>query len=263
MRRPINFFVLLAMVSTVVFFSSCESESERGNARLQIWLTDNPGDFDQVNVDIKGVQVHSSSNENEGPWTELDTDGGVINLLELTNGFETLLADQEIPSGRVSQIRLVLGENNTVMVDSTTHDLVVPSGSQSGLKVQIHENLLEGVTYKIVLDFDVARSVVKTGASTYILKPVLRTIIEAESGAIKGIVEPAESTPAVFAIQDGDTITSAFTDVEGNFLLRGIPEGIYTVTFEPTAGYAKLQVEEVSVETGGVTDMGTVSLPQQ
>src|SRR5690606_28017665 len=108
-----------------------------------------------------------------------------------------------------------------------------------------------------------ARSVVKTGASTYILKPVLRTIIEAESGAIKGIVEPAESTPAVFAIQDGDTITSAFTDVEGNFLLRGIPEGIYTVTFEPSAGYAKLQVEDVSVETGGVTDMGTVSLPQQ
>ncbi len=52
---------------------------------------------------------------------ELGTNQGIYNLLEFVNGQDTLIVDEDIPSGYISQIRLVLGENNTVMVDSVVH----------------------------------------------------------------------------------------------------------------------------------------------
>jgi hypothetical protein len=44
-------------------------------------------------------------------------------LLDFVNGEETVLVTDDIPSGMLSQIRLVLGDNNTVMADSVVYDL--------------------------------------------------------------------------------------------------------------------------------------------
>ena len=40
---------------------------------------------------------------------------GLYNLMDLTNGRDTILADAEIPQGSISQIRLILGENNFII----------------------------------------------------------------------------------------------------------------------------------------------------
>ena len=42
--------------------------------------------------------------------------------------------------------------------------LTTPSAQHSGLKLNVHAELTEGITYKILLDFDAVRSVVKTGS---------------------------------------------------------------------------------------------------
>lgn len=252
---------LTIVTALVVLFISCDSENEAQRARLEVWLTDGPGDFEEVNVDLAGVEIHAAENENQGPWMELDAREGVINLLEFTNGFDTLIASDEIPSGKISQIRLVLGENNTVKVAGNFYDLTIPSGATSGLKLQVHETLNEGVVYKILLDFDVARSVVQAGTGAYLLKPVVRVITEAETGAIKGIVDPAAATPAIYALAGDDTVATTYSDANGRFLLRGVPEGDYRVTFEPNEDFEKRQTD-VSVTTGEVTDVGTVSFSE-
>ena len=242
------------------FLIACESEPK--NARLQVWLTDAPGDYDEVNIDIEGVQIHSSENDNGSGWTTLDVNAGVYNLLEFTNGMELLLAEKEIPAGKISQIRLILGDNNTLKIGSDIFDLSVPSGQQSGLKLQVHETLTDGVTYKILLDFHVAKSIHQTGNGQYKLKPVINAVTEAQSGAIKGVVNPIESTPAIFAITaEDDTVGTTYADETGHFLLRGIPAGTYKVTFEPGEDYQKSQKEGVEVQTGVVTDVGTVEVP--
>lgn len=253
-----NLVKLVVAASALIFFAACESDEK--NARLQVWLTDAPGDYQEVNVDIQGVEIHTSENDDGKGWTSLAVNSGVYNLLELTNGLDTLLAEKEVPAGKVSQIRLKLGNNNSVRVDGQVFDLATPSSQQSGLKLSVHETLAEGVTYKILLDFDVARSIVKAGNGSYTLKPVIRTVAEAQSGAIKGVVDPAASTPAVYAITGDDTVATTYANEAGQFLLKGVPAGTYKVTFAPNADYSSTLKDGVSVTTGNVTDMGTIRI---
>ena len=66
--------------------------------------------------------------------------------------------------------------------------------------------------------------------------------------------------PAVFAIVADDTVASAYADATGKFLIRGVPEGTYTVGFSPKAGFDPWHIDNVFVVTGNVTDLGTVTV---
>lgn len=256
----LNFLKVLALVAGFGILVSCESEER--NAKIEVWLTDAPGDYQEVNVEVEGVEIHASETDNGNGWKSLDVDDQVINLLDLTNGKDTLLGSAEIPAGKISQIRLKLGNNNSVKIDGKTYNLTIPSGWQSGLKLQVHETFVEGVTYKILLDFDVARSIVLTGSNQYKLKPVIRTITEAQSGAIKGFVDPKQSTPAIYAINGTDTLGTTYSDSTGHFLLRGIPAGTYELHFVPNSDFQFVEKEGVSVQVGVVTDVEMVTIPE-
>ncbi len=130
------------------------------------------------------------------------------------------------------------------------------------MKLQVHQTFAADITYKILLDFDVARSVLLTGSGKYKLKPVIRTIPEAQDGAIKGVVSPITATPAIYAIKETDTLATAYTDATGHFLLRGLAAGTYTVSFVPNSNFENTQKEDVSVTIGQVTDLGTVQIPE-
>jgi hypothetical protein len=257
----LNFLKGLAMVSFISMLAACDSFDK--TARIEVWLTDAPGDYQEVNVEIEGVEVHASQTDNERGWKSLDVDNRIVNLLELTNGKDTLLGSIDLPSGKISQIRLKLGDNNSVKVGDKVYDLNIPSGSESGLKLQVNERFVEGVTYKILLDFDVARSIVLTGSSQYKLKPVIRTITEAQTGAIKGVVDPKESTPAIYAINGSDTLGTTYSDSTGHFLLRGIPAGTYEVHFIPNSDYKFIEKTGVNVLVGVVTDLETVTIEEK
>lgn len=246
----------ILVVITGISLFNCSSDEK--TAKIEVWLTDAPADYDEVNIDIKEVSIHSEVDGDESGWKKLEVNAGIYNLLDLTNGLDTLLAELEVPAGKISQIRLILGNNNSLNIDGYIHDLKTPSGQQSGIKLQVHQTLVAGITYKILLDFDAARSIVEKGNGTYSLKPVISTITEAQDGAITGVVDPIESSPTVYAIQGEDTLRSTFADEEGKFLLRGLSAGTYTVTFEPIEGYLPTQKQDVSVSTGLVTDLGTV-----
>jgi hypothetical protein len=253
-----NVLKSLSVLLLVAVFFACSDDEK--NARLQVYLTDAPGDYQEVNVEIEGVEIHRSDDESESGWEALQINSGVYNLLELTNGLDTLLGEISIPAGKISQIRLKLGDNNTLKINDTMHALTTPSGQQSGLKLQVHETLAEGITYKILLDFDVARSIVLTGSNSYKLKPVIRTITEAQDGAIRGIVDPAESTPAIYAIANTDTVGTTYSDSTGHFLIRGLPAGSYTVIFSPNSNFSLTQKENVGVQIGNVTELGVVTI---
>ncbi len=234
--------------------------TDEAKSRLEVRLTDSPGDYEEVNIDIQGVEVHRAEGKQDNGWVALDVNEGVYNILTLSNGLDTLLGVANLPSGRVSQIRLILGANNTVKVNGEVKPLDTPSGQQSGLKLNVQTQMSPGITYLITLDFDAARSVVAKGNGEYNLKPVIRAITEATSGAIEGNVVPVEAMPAVFALDGTDTIATAYTDSLGFFLLHALPAGTYTVTFDPKAGYTPTQVNDVAVTIGTVTAMGQVQI---
>jgi len=251
------FLFSVALMSLFLF--SCEDDPK--NARIEVWLTDLPGDYQQVNVDIEAVEVHSSEMDDDKGWQSVPFTPNVYNLLDFTNGNDTLLGSLDLPGGRISQIRLKLGDENTVMDDSVLHDLVTPSGQQSGVKIQINQVLVEGITYKILLDFEAGKSVVKTGSDKYLLKPVIRAMTTAQDGAIKGSVIP----PGIVAISlmAGDsTVTTTSSNEGGDFLIRGLDPGIYKLVFDVPDDTTFVEKPDVNVELGAITDVGEIQVGQ-
>lgn len=250
--------LLFSFVFLTMFFLSCEEEK---NARIEVWLTDAPGDFQEVNIDLQGVEIHSNENDNGRGWQSLEVTPASYDLLKLTNGQETLLGDLELPAGRLSQIRLILGENNTIKINDELFALRTPSAQQSGLKVQIKEVLAEGITYKILLDFDAAKSVIETGTGAYSLKPVVRALTAAQDGAIKGTIDPA-AIVSIAVMSGEESITTTTSNETGEFLIRGLQEGTYRLLFDAAGDAPVTEKSEVQVTLGDVTDLGIVAVTQ-
>lgn len=253
------------MLGCLMGFSACDSDSENtGTTLMQVRMTDSPGDYEEVNIDVQSVQVHKEADGDEEGWITLDEiNPGVYNLLDFANGKDTLLASSTLPAGKISQIRLILGENNSLKLkDGTVTPLKTPSGQQSGVKLDINAELVSDVTYVLLLDFDAAKSVVPRGNGQYNLKPVIRTITQAVAGGIKGKVTPAEYEPGIYVISAEQDTIGGFANESGDFLIKGVPAGTYTVKFYTEDDAHNQTVENVSVSQNQIKDLGTVELPE-
>ena len=250
-------FIFISLL--VLLFTSC-NENDPGPSRVSFILTDAPAEYDAVYVDIQNVLINKSENEEDENWDSLDVKHtGVFNLLELNNGADTLLGTIEFGGGRVSQIRLVLGNENSLVVNGETFPLTTPSAQQSGLKLNVNANFIEGIEYQLWLDFDAAKSIVKTGSDKYILKPVVRVFSLATTGIIEGYVLPAEAKATVYAIINGDSV-AAIPEANGKYAIVGLVPGQYTVLFDATDPYADFTNEGVIVNRGVITSLDTVRL---
>jgi hypothetical protein len=253
---------------TLFFFlllTSCNSNDDNTQtSKVTVRMSDAPGDYDQVNVEVLDVKIKNTTDDTDNGWVSIgNITPGIYNLLDLTGGVNVLLADNEVPSGYLGQIRLILGEHNTVVKKGTTYPLKTPSAQQSGLKLKVNQTLTAGVTYDFLLDFDVAHSVVVEAGNSgnYNLHPVIRVSTTATSGAIKGIANPI-TVQSLVSVQVGDTTVSAYTNELGAYQLNGIPAGTYTVTItpDPTSGLTPLVVPNIVVVNGQITNMNTLVL---
>lgn len=270
------------MIATFISLglTSCSEDdgstsSNGGSANLTVRMTDAPGDYEEVNIDVQDVQVKVDAETEAEVEGDADADGwvslddvqvGVYNLLELTGGITQILADSEVPAGYMSQIRLILGTDNTVMVDGELKPLNTPSAQQSGLKLQVNEELEEGENYAFLLDFDVEESIVATGNGGYNLKPVIRINTDANAGMVVGsVVLPADIEVNVQSLVKltGETMTiSAYTDADGNFSLNAVPAGVYSLEVIPEDGFGLTghAIGTVEVEANQTTDLGELEL---
>jgi hypothetical protein len=131
-------------------------------ASIQFNLTDAPGNYDQVNNDLQQVRVKVKGSN----WSDVTTNTGVYDRLKLTNGIDTKVVNDSVPSGDMKIVRLVLGSNNTIMVDSVIYPL----------QIQLNKALHPDSINRILLDFDAVQSILDQGNGTYSLKPALRIL---------------------------------------------------------------------------------------
>jgi len=261
--KTFSFPVLLALFSLLLLgFSSCKKDSQK--SRLTVYLTDAPAAYDAVNLEILGVEIKANSDPGETGWQvmPLAVSPMTCDLLEFTNGMDLLLSSMELPAGKISQLRLILSNGNTIVVNGMQEPLPldVPSGQESGLKFNIHADLVAGIEYKLWIDFDASRSVVEDGNGGYKLKPLIRTYTEATSGAIKGVILPLEASATVKAINGLDTLNAVPDIGTGSFLIGGVPSGNWNVNIEGSNGYQDSTVNNVNVTVGSVADIGTIEL---
>lgn len=256
------FFFFLAPIATALFLFSACSKTSSGTSTLEVRLTDDPSSYQAVYIDVEKVEVNVSSDTgtNSGWQTLPLLRPGVYNVLDFRNGIDTVLASMNIPAGTLSQLRLTLGDSNSVVVNGQSYPLSTPSAKQSGLKFNIHSTLTSGIVYRLWIDFDAARSIVNTGSGAYILKPVIRTYSEAIGGSIKGYVLPSTSKPLVWAVQGTDSLLAMPDSATGYYFIGGVNAGSWSLSFQAMDSTYADTTLAVSVSTGVVTDAGTVTL---
>lgn len=263
MRKGIAFISVSVFLS--IFSQHCQKNTPAGSdlnnppgsGILRISLTDAPGDFEAVNITFSEIRAHIDSQ-----WVAVQDTPKTINLLEWNNGQSIVIGTAEVPAGHYSQIRLKI-DSAEVVVNGITHPLDVPSGAQSGLKLNAHFTVDEGYLYELVIDFDVNRSIVVTGPPhnpRYKLKPVIRVAPKAITGSISGTVLNYQDLPVAYAIQDTDTVTTSLASGDtGKFTLAFLPAGFYTVSIEDTAGLSFTK-DSVEVVAGTDKDLGLITL---
>jgi hypothetical protein len=265
MKVPMIKTVVIAASASLLIWACNKNKDVNGisdgKARLQVALTDDPGNYDAVYIDVRGIEINVTGDSLSGWQTLPNVAVGRYDLLKLVNDDDTILADAEIPVGRVHQLRLILGPDNFVVIGNDSIRLETPSAQQSGLKLNIQHDVSAGIMYKLLLDFDVAKSIHKTGNNRYILKPVIRTVLGAVGGSVRGWVKPDSVTTAVLFILGPDTVASTYTDAMGGYFIRGLNAGSYQLRFLP--GDTVLRDTSrlgIVVNTGSVTVVDTMRL---
>jgi hypothetical protein len=221
--------------------SGCGSSSAPGF--MNVHLVDGPADYEHVWLDVQRVEIHGPDG-----WVTLGTPDRVVDLLALTGGVSETVADHApLAAGHYDQMRLVLGPANRLTVAGEGDvALKVPSGIQSGVKLNVSFDVEPGTTKDVFIDFDAHRSVFvhQAGASgKYLLRPVVRAVDRVVSGTISGALRDATSGAPLAGVTvtaqvlDGDeptVVRSVKTDAEGRYVLDLLPVGgSYYVVSEP------------------------------
>ncbi len=180
MNRYLNFAPLLCLLAC---FYSCDdsfigmdiqSTEITSVTNFKIRMTDAPIDYEEVNIDLQGVIIYGKT-KNESDSIELGTNAGIYNLLDFQNGLDTLIASAMIEVDTVKQVKLLLGENNSVKVDGEIFPLTIPGNAKNGLRIKLCVPLVDLAEFILNIDFDAEKSVIKTG-NGFKLKPVIKVL---------------------------------------------------------------------------------------
>lgn len=173
MSRRVMSFSVAAIAALGIGLAAC-AESATGpedSARVRILLTDAPSDYiESADIWVSAVYLQRRDDDDaEGdPRVYLFDDAEnpqSYDLMLLRDGITAdLTGDVDLEPGAYGQLRLIvdsafvtLKEGYAFNDGSTTARLKVPSGAQSGIKVQLNDEIeaSEGETVDLVVDFDV------------------------------------------------------------------------------------------------------------
>ena len=161
---------------------------------LTISLTDAAVDSAQeVLVQFNGVSIKPSDGD---AFNILFDDVKNIDLLSLQGTKSAdLISNRIIPPGSYDWIRLLVnaeqdGINDSYirLNDGSIHEFSIPSGSQTGLKINYSFELTTIKALSLMIDFDLRKSVVLSSGE-YKLRPTLRMVDMADVGSISGTIE--------------------------------------------------------------------------
>lgn len=180
----IDAFIFSVILVVIMCVTACDnsddpvSQDTENNqpSNISVSLTDAPGEYDAVNLEVVDVLIKKDPNIDGAGWVSIAANHAAsYNVMDLTGGTNVLIANTWISTGYLSQIQLVLGEKNTIIKNGVSYPLTTPSVHQSGFILKVNKTLEPGLAYNFVLDFDIDKSIVKTNnPNEFILKPVIR-----------------------------------------------------------------------------------------
>ena len=185
-----------------------DSGMSGGMGQMSLAVADAPVDGAQAVV-VKFTAVELTANGGS-PTTITLPQPKTIDLLNQSGMASAVLFDQPIPAGSYGQIRLmVVADGNPsnsyiTFSDGTMHGLLVPSGSETGLKLVSGFTVPSGGVVDYTIDFDLRQAITcpPGQAPACILRPAQRLVENTQVGNIQGAASPAlvpsGCTPAAY-----------------------------------------------------------------
>lgn len=251
---------LLLLVGVVLFTVSCSTSEDTSSVAFKLTDAPDTSGITNVKVTVSEIKVNESADASDGQggsWKVLTLNPAKeVDLLTLANGVTENLGELSLTGGtQINQIRFVVDQAKVSLDQGATYiPLTIPSKSIKIVNA-FQVPLLGSIS--IVLDFDVSKSIVKTGNGTYILKPAIRSIVENEAGRITGTA-PAGATvyaykdgvyvegtePTTSSDRDGDgTPDPAFPNAYTSTLVKS--DGTFTLAFMDPGTYDLVLVQGV------------------
>jgi len=225
--RKLNTLLLCLLVGFTLAACGGSGSSDGAQGTLSTSLTDSSTDeYEAIYVTIARVDVH---HDNNGSWETVAEPNKTYNLLELVNGVLEPLGIATLDTGHYTQMRLIIGDAKNMqhphanyLVDSANviHEMKVPSGTNTGLKIVNGFDINENQTTELVLDFDAMHSVVKAGTSgKYLLKPTVKVLDTADHAMISGTVR--DITPVLLggALVSAQVVDPANVDAKDQVII--------------------------------------------
>jgi hypothetical protein len=288
MKNKQFLFVAFMAIAVAAFLTACNKSSSAeasaaGKQQFSLYLTDGPGYFDHVYIDIQSVKVlvdtsadtrrhdgedwdrrgaNDQKKDSSFVWEDLNIKAGVYDILSLRNGTDTLLANSGITKGAIRLIKIQIGTNNSLVKDSVTYPLSIPADGQNYILVKLSgrgecEEYLPGKS-RIWLDFDVQRSVAQINGKFY-LRPVIKFFTVSSTASVSGKVTPKDALAVITVYNSTDT-AYAITNRDGYFKIRGLKDGTYSVFINGSNGYIDTTINNVIVAAPKETSVGAITL---
>jgi hypothetical protein len=263
--------LLWTFVVSMILFALAGCSGGGGSSdtgRMSLSITDAPvDDASSVVVQFSGV-AFKREGESAEAVQNLSPSPRQLNLLEYQEGRAALLLDGvTLPAGKYEWVRLIVDTEQNVRdsyITLTTGEeceLRVPSGAQSGLKLNRGFTLPAEGSVALTIDFDLRKSIhappgqqgsTEDCTQGYLMRPTLRIVDDANVGAIAGTIDSALVTddclPKVYVFSGGgvtpDDIEEAGAASDVDPLLvasvavqNGATSYAYKAAFLPPASY--------------------------
>lgn len=282
-------FALFLLFTTVLISCSKTANNGLDSGKFAVYITDGPGEFESVFIDIQKVEVkidddpahsssdvygdndddrddHTQSRDDYGYWTNLNFTPAVIDILSLRNGVEAKLGEVNIAKGTVRKIRLTLGVKNSIVVGGKSYNLELKNETNNYLYVKLNDRHKQrgnatSTNMASWIDFDIAKSIDERNG-VFSLRPVLRPFCNSNYGEIEGTILPISAKPVIRISNTSGFTGVALPDTQGKFKLRGLDEGNYTIVYEGIAPFVSKTINNVSVLKGKTSNVGSTTLTQ-
>lgn len=197
---------------------------------LSLSISDAPVDnADAVWVEFTGIEL---KRENSNSVNIDFAQPKRINLLALTgSSSEFLLNGQTLSAGTYSWIRLKVNasesgdpaDDSYIVIAGTPRELRIPSGAQTGLKLNRPITIPEDGSASFTIDFDLRKSIHERSGGIYQLRPTLRLVDNSLDGTLSGRLNPTTISTRCLAgdkaavyVYEGANITPDDVNINGN-----------------------------------------------
>lgn len=260
---------VMVLVFSGVWLTACGGDdSTPRTGELSLQVTDAPVDSaEQVVIRFTGISYKPAGG---APLQAVFDAPKDIDLLALAGGDAApLVSNAVLPAGAYEWLRLDVDAafdtvyDSYIVIAGNQYELHVPSGSESGLKLNGGFTVPQGGVASYTLDFDLRRAIVEpVGQPGYFLKPVIRMVNNAQVGTLAGVVDGAllaslctgSATGAVYLYQGADVTPDDVDGLDaepvasGSVTMQGDGNYHYTIAFLNPGSYTATYTCDTAVD---------------